>query len=341
MSGKPRVLSGMRPTGALHLGHLVGVLENWRQLQDHYDCFFMVADYHALMSEYEHPEQLRRWSAENVRDWLSAGIDPVRSVIFRQSDVPEHAELFLLLSMLVPLGWVERIPTYKEQLRELAGRDLTTYGFLGYPVLQAADILLYKAQAVPVGDDQLPHLEFTRELVRRLHALLKVELFPEPQALLTAAPRLSGTDGRKMSKSYHNTIPLEAHATEVRALVQDMFTDPERIKMSDPGHPDRCNVCGYWRVFAPAQAPRLAEECRSSQRGCVQNKRELAEALITVTERFRAAREHPPEGATGGATGGGVLRDVAQVFQDGARRARIIAQQTMHEIKSAFGLVSA
>ena len=186
----------MRPTGQLHFGHLVGALSNWKRLQDEYDCFFMVADYHALMSEYEHPERIHEWSVDNVIDWLACGIDPKRSVIFRQSDVPEHAELFTMLSIITPLGWVERVPTYKEQLREIEGRDLATYGFLGYPVLQAADILLYKAHAVPVGEDQLPHLELTREIVRRLHALLKTDIFPEPKALLTEVPKLLGTDGR-------------------------------------------------------------------------------------------------------------------------------------------------
>ena len=198
---RQRCVSGMRPTGKLHLGHLVGVLENWKTLQLDYDCFFMVADWHALMSEYEHPQALRENAYDNVIDWLACGIDPSRSVIFRQSDVPEHLELYAVLSIVTPLGWVERVPTYKEQLRELEGRDLATYGFLGYPVLQAADILVYKAHVVPVGEDQLPHLELTREIVRRLHFLYKTELFPEPKALMTKAAKLLGTDGRKMSKS--------------------------------------------------------------------------------------------------------------------------------------------
>ena len=324
---KQRVLSGMRPTGSLHLGHLVGALANWKQLQDEYECFFMVADYHALMSEYEHPERIRDWSRENVMDWLAFGIDPKRNVIFRQSDVAEHAELFTLLSIITPLGWLERVPTYKEQLREIQGRDLTTYGFLGYPVLQAADILLYKAHAVPVGEDQLPHLELTRELVRRLHALLNTEIFPEPKPLLTASPKLLGVDGRKMSKSYGNTIALSDTAETIRTTAQKMFTDPTRIKMTDPGHPDTCNVCNYWRMLRPEQAPRVWEECRTSKRGCAQNKQELAGVLIELTEPLRTARSRGPS-----------ADEVEQLLRQGAERARAIARETIAEVKQAFGL---
>jgi len=324
---KQRVLSGMRPTGQLHLGHLVGALSNWKQLQDEYECFFMVADYHALMSEYEHPERIHEWSIDNVNDWLACGIDPKRSIIFRQSDVPEHAELFAILSIITPLGWVERVPTYKEQLREVTGRDLATYGFLGYPVLQAADILLYKAHAVPVGEDQLPHLELAREIVRRFHHLFKTEIFPEPKPLLTEAPKLLGTDGRKMSKSYGNTIQLSAPAETIRKTVQQMFTDPTRIKMTDPGHPQTCNVCSYWKMFAPAQANRVWEECRTSKRGCAQNKQQLGDVVVQLTEPFRAART---QGASSNA--------VEQLLQAGAKRARAVAQQTLAEVKQAVGL---
>ena len=330
---RQRVLSGMRPTGQLHFGHLVGALENWKRLQDEYDCFFMVADYHALMSEYEHPERIHEWSFDNVIDWLACGIDPNRSVIFRQSDVPEHAELFTMLSIITPLGWVERVPTYKEQLREIEGRDLATYGFLGYPVLQAADILLYKAHAVPVGEDQLPHLELTREIVRRLRALLKADIFPEPKALLTEAPKLLGTDGRKMSKSYGNTLDLSESPEAIRATVQKMFTDPARIKMTDPWHPQACNVCGYWRIFQEARHARLWEECRTATRGCVQNKQELAEVLVQVTEPFRAARARFASPAAS-------YEEVERLLQQGAVKARAVAKQTMAEVKTAFGVVS-
>ncbi len=326
---RQRVVSGMRPTGQLHLGHLVGALQNWKRLQERYDCFFMVADYHALMSEYERPQQIHTWSYENVLDWLACGIDPQRSVIFRQSDVPEHTELFALLSIVTPLGWVERVPTYKEQLREIEGRDLTTYGFLGYPVLQAADILLYKAQAVPVGEDQLPHVELTREIVRRVHFLFKREIFPEPSALLTESPRLSGTDGRKMSKSYGNTINLSEAPEKIRAIVEKMFTDPARIKMTDPGHPDTCNVCGYWGTFAPSAAARAHDECRRSIRGCVQNKRELSEVIVQATEPFRQIR----------AKIGGSYDEIEGMLQAGAEKARSVARHTITEVKAAFGLI--
>lgn len=325
---KPRILSGMRPTGQLHLGHLVGALANWKKFQDQYDCYFMVADYHALMSEYERPEQLRAWARENVMDWLAFGIDPARSVIFRQSDVPEHTELFTILGIITPLGWLERVPTYKEQLREIEGRDLTTYGFLGYPTLQAADILLYKADAVPVGEDQLPHLELTRELVRRFHSLFKTQMFPEPKPLLTEAPKLLGTDGRKMSKSYGNTLNLSAAPEEIKATAQKMFTDPTRIKMTDPGHPEQCNVCNYWKMFAPGEYEKVWEECRTSKRGCADNKRQLAERLVAMTEPFRAIRTKMA----------GQAGEIDRILADGAARARTIARQTIAEVKAAVGL---
>ena len=321
-SSRQRLLSGMRPTGPLHLGHLVGALKNWVDLQDRYDCFFMVADWHALMSEYERPGPIRGNGRRMVRDWIAAGIDPERSVIFRQSDVPEHLELHMILSILAPLGWVERVPTYKEQLREVTGRDLATYGFLGYPVLQAADILLYRAHAVPVGEDQIPHLELTREILRRFKFLYRADLFPEPQPLLAEEPKLLGTDGRKMSKSYDNFIALSDGPEAIEKKAQKMFTDPKRIRMTDPGHPEECNVCHYWKVFAPEEASRVWEECRTSRRGCTQNKMELAQRLVRLTAPFRSE--------------GGV--DAERILVDGARRARAFAQETMREVKRAVGL---
>lgn len=325
---KRRVLSGMRPTGALHLGHLEGALRNWVELQERCDCFFMVADWHALMSEYERPGEIRDWGRQMVTDWIAAGIDPRRSVLFRQSDVPEHLELQMVFSIITPLGWVERVPTYKEQLREVEGRDLTTYGFLGYPILQAADILLYRAHAVPVGEDQIPHLELTREIVRRFRSIYKTDLFPEPEALLTAEARLLGTDGRKMSKSYGNTIALADSPDEIRRKTQTMFTDPKRIRMTDPGHPEACNVCHYWEVFSPEKKERVWEECRTSRRGCTQNKQELAEELVRLTEPFRAARERA-----------GAWRSEADaVLAEGAEKARAVAGETIRSVKRAVGL---
>ena len=322
---RQRVLSGMRPTGPLHLGHWVGALKNWVNLQEKYECFFMVADWHALMSEYEHPEAIRENSRQMVLDWVAAGVDPNRSVLFRQSDVPEHLELYMVLSILVPLGWVERVPTYKEQLREVKGRDLATYGFLGYPVLQAADILLYKADAVPVGEDQIPHLELTREIVRRFKFLYDAEIFPEPKPLLTQEARLLGADGRKMSKSYDNFIALSEEPEAIRKKVQKMVTDTKRIKMTDPGHPEECNTCHYCEVFAPEEKQRVWEECRTSKRGCTQNKQELAERILKLTERFRQQRKLSDGEAD-------------KILAAGAARARAVASETMRQVKQAVGL---
>lgn len=315
----------MRPTGPLHLGHWVGALHNWAKLQEQYDCFFMVADWHALMSEYERPAEIAQRGRQMVQDWIAAGVDPDRVVIFRQSDVPEHLELYMVLSILTPLGWVERIPTYKEQLREVKGRDLATYGFLGYPILQAADILLYRAHAVPVGEDQVAHLELAREIVRRFKHLYQQDIFPEPKPLLAEEPRLLGLDGRKMSKSYDNFIALSEEPEAIRKKAQKMFTDPKRIKMTDPGHPEECNVCHYWEVFAPEKAARVREECRTSKRGCTQNKQELAEELVLLTERFRVQR-------TKGNT------EVDRILARGAERARREAKETMDLVRKAIGL---
>ena len=318
----------MRPTGKLHLGHLVGALENWNKLQETYECFFMVADWHALMSDYESPKELETYVKENVADWIACGIDPKRSVIFRQSDVPEHLELYMVLSIITPLGWVERVPTYKEQLREIQGRDLTTYGFLGYPVLQAADILLYQAEVVPVGEDQVAHLELAREIVRRFKSLYRESPFPEPKELLTQSPRLLGIDGRKMSKSYQNTIALSDSPEAIRKATQKMFTDPLRIKMTDPGHPETCNVCGYYKLFAPERAKIVWEECRTAKRGCVQNKTELAEVLIQATESIRERRNSllKEEG------------EILKILEEGKQKAREAASKTMKEVRRLIGL---
>jgi len=327
-AARKRILSGMRPTGRLHLGNLVGALWNWRMLQDDYDCFFMIADYHALMSEYEKPASIPANVREVLIDFLSCGLDPERSVIFRQSDVVEHAELHLVLSCYTPISWLERNPTYKEQLQQLADKDLHNYAFLGYPVLQAADIVLYKANLVPVGEDQLPHLELTREVVRRVNALVGQEVFVEPQAKLTASPRLLGLDRRKMSKSYGNQIDIADPPEVIHKKAMSMITDPLRIKKTDPGHPDDCNVCAYYKIFAPTTADDVADKCRNAKWGCTDCKRHLAEVLTTFLSEPREKRAeleaHPER--------------LREVLAEGATRARAVAQQTMDEIKTLTGL---
>lgn len=286
---KKRILSGMRPTGPLHIGHLAGALNNWVKLQDEYECYFMIADWHALMSEYADPKLIKYYTVEMMLDWMSCGLDINKSVLFVQSHIPEHLELYMTFSLLTPLGWLERNPTYKEQLREIKGRDLTTYAFLGYPVLQAADIALYKGNAVPVGADQLPHLELTREILRRLHGLYGRNIFPEPEALLTDTPKLLGLDNRKMSKSYNNFIAIGENPDEIRKKVQQMITDPERIKLSDKGHPHKCTVFSYYKVFASEGDLKEVEQyCKNAHKGCTECKKMMAELL---TERLRPIRE--------------------------------------------------
>jgi len=325
---KKRVLSGMRPTGKLHLGHLVGALENWKKLQEEYDCFFMVADWHALMSEYEHPHHLSDNIVDNVADWLACGISPQKASIFIQSHVRQHLELFMILGIITPLGLLERCPTYKEQLRQIDNRDLSTYGFLGYPVLQAADILLYKAQAVPVGEDQLPHLELTRQIARKFKNLYKKDVFPEPEALLTEHKRLSGLDSRKMSKSYDNYIALSDTAKVIVKKVQGMFTDPKRIKYSDPGHPDHCNVRAYYELFYGAKRKEVEEACRNSRIGCTECKKQLGEALAAYLVPIQEKREQ-------------LLKDkqkIGDILEEGRKKAVCVAAQTLSEVKELIGI---
>jgi tryptophanyl-tRNA synthetase len=280
----------MRPTGRLHLGHLVGALDNWVRLQEEYDCYFMVADWHAYMSEYENTADLGEFIVDNVIDWLSAGIDPDKSTLFIQSEVPAHLDLHMIFSCITPLGLLERCPTYKEQLREIKTRDLHTYGFLGYPVLQAADILVYKADKVPVGEDQLPHLELTREIARRFNNLYKKEVFPSPEAILTKTSRLMGLDGRKMSKSYNNTINLSDSEETVRHKVSSMFTDPKRIKLSDKGHPNSCNVFSYYGVFIPEMKEEVHDWCSNAKVGCTECKKRLSQGLLEKLKPFHQRR---------------------------------------------------
>lgn len=321
------VLSGMRPTGKLHLGNYWGALVPWIQIQNggQHRCFFMVADLHALTTGYEDTSGIAASTEDMVLDWLAAGLDPEKSVIFVQSRVPEHSELALLLSMITPLGWLERIPTYKEQLREITGREITTHGFLGYPVLQAADILLYKAQAVPVGEDQLSHLELTQEIARRFNRLYGA-VFPEPKAILGKAPKVPGLDGRKMSKSYGNAVELSDAPDVLWKKIQQMYTDPRKTKADSPGHPEGCVVFALHKIYNPDATAR-EQECRDGRIGCVACKKHLLSLLepLQAIQECRAALARKP----------GLVRDV---LEEGSRRARAVAQATLAEAQAAMGL---
>src|SRR5262245_56432016 len=320
---RQRILSGMRPTGRLHLGHLVGALDNWVQLQDQYDCFYSIVDWHALTTDYDRTEGIRETIIDNAMDWLAAGIDPNRSTIFIQSRVLEHAELHVLLSMITPLGWLERVPTYKEQIEQITGRDLHTYGFLGYPVLQSADILIYKAFGVPVGEDQVPHIELTREIARRFNHLYGA-VFPEPQALLTKVPKLPGTDGRKMSKSYNNAISLTEKPEAIKQTVRMMVTDPARVRRQDPGNPDVCPVGDYHKVFSDEK--RIAEVdqgCRTAGIGCIECKMWLFESLQRRLSPIYERRQQLESRKN----------DVIEILNEGASKAKAVAAQTMAEVR--------
>ena len=316
----------MRPTGKLHLGHLLGALNNWVALQQDYQCIFSVADWHALMGEYENSKELKGYGIDMVIDWLACGIDPQKSIIYLQSDVVEHLELQMFLSCLTPLGWLERNPTYKEQLREITSRDLQTYAFLGYPVLQAADILLYKADAVPIGEDQLPHLELCREIARRFNSIYKKEVFNDCRAILTETPRLLGLDNRKMSKSYGNTINLSDTSKEVDTKVVSMITDPKRMRKTDPGHPEECNVYSYYQVFAPKEAPEVHQWCTQALKGCVDCKKNLSGHINKELAPIREKRIELQKD-----------KDTIQdILKEGAQKARVIAQKTMQEVRQAI-----
>jgi tryptophanyl-tRNA synthetase len=294
---KKRIVSGIRPTGDLHLGHYLGVLKNWVSLQEEYQCFYFIADWHALTSEYKDPSIIRQSARDMVTIWLSVGLDPEKSVIFRQSDIKSHAELFLLLTMITPLSWLERNPTYKEMKEELKEKDLSTFGFLGYPVLQAADIVIYHADRVPIGADQLPHLELTREIVRRFNYLYGADLLNEPKEILTEAPRVPGLDGRKMSKSYGNAIFIDETEETLKPKVMQMLTDVKRMRKTDPGEPKDCNLYPFHDFFTDEAArAEIQAGCRSAKLGCVDCKRILITNLIKefkpIWEKIEYYRGH-------------------------------------------------
>jgi tryptophanyl-tRNA synthetase len=319
----------MRPTGQLHLGHLLGALHNWVALQEKYDCFYFVADWHALTSEYADTKELTTYALDNVADWLAAGLDPERSTFFVQSLVPEHAELYLLLQMVVPVPWLERVPTYKEQQEQLSEKDLSTIGFLGYPLLQTADIVIYNAQYVPVGEDQVPHLELSREAVRRFHNIYG-EVFAEPQPLLTHFPRLPGLDNRKMSKSYGNAINLSDDAETVRKKVMQMYTDPKRVRADVPGTVEGNPVFVYHDAFNPdtAEVEDLKTRYRAGKVGDVEVKQKLARAMNAAMDPLREKRAAVLARP-------GYVRDV---LFEGSKRARVIATETMTRVRDAVHL---
>ncbi len=387
LAKRKRVFSGMRPTGRLHLGHYFGALSNWVKLQDEYDCFFCVVDWHALTTHYEDTSSVAQNTLEVATDWLAAGLDPAKSILFIQSSVLEHAELHLLLSMITPLGWLERVPTYKEQIANLKDRDLGTYGFLGYPLLQTADITLYDGNLVPVGEDQVPHIELAREIARRFNAafsevnwkrakargiaqlekelglpeisegltsaksraridtaleplsidhrlsllanagLSHEELLVQPESMLTETPRLPGTDGRRMAKSYGNAIWLSDPPDEIRNKVRNMLTDPQRVRRTDPGRPEVCPVFAYHKLFSlPETIAKVDVDCRTAAIGCVDCKKLMAENLVTWIEPIQTRRKefeaHP--------------RQVWDILDAGSKRAHAAAKKTMKRVRNAI-----
>ena len=320
---KKRIVSGMRPTGKLHLGHIHGALNNWKSLQKDYQCFYFIADWHALTSEYEHTEIIRQSTEEIIIDWISVGLDPEKSVFFVQSSIKEHAELFLIFSMFTPLSWLERNPTYKEQLQELTKKNIYTYGFLGYPVLQAADILMYKANGVPVGQDQSPHVELTREIARRFNHLYS-DTFPVPEVLLTPEAKILGIDRRKMSKGYNNAIYISDTEDTVNKKVGEMITDPQRARKSDPGRPSLCNVFTFHELYSKKDKVKEIEKaCLSASIGCVDCKRMMADSLNKMLEPLREKKREIKSKK-------GVINDI---INEGNQRASRIAKNTLKEVR--------
>ena len=331
LARKKRVLSGMRSTGKLHLGNYVGALANWVKMQDENECYFCIADWHALTTDYADTSQVKQNSMEVLLDWLAAGLDPARSVMFIQSHVPQHAQLHLLLSMITPLGWLERVPRYKEQEENITGKDLSTYGFLGYPVLMTSDILLYKADFVPVGEDQAAHVELTREIARRFNNLYgkDPQVFPEPQTVLTPAPKLPGTDGRKMSKSYGNTILLTDPEPVVRQKLKTMVTDPARVRRTDPGNPDVCPVGDLHKIFSDAGTnEKVNVGCRSAGIGCIECKSWAADSLLKILHPMQERRKKYEENP----------RLAWDILETGSEQARKRAGTTMDEVRDAMGM---
>ncbi len=329
---RKRVLSGMRSTGKLHLGNYVGALKNWVRMQDEHECFFCVADLHALTTDYADTSKVKQNSLDVLLDWLAAGLDPERCTMFIQSHVPQHSELHLLLSMITPLGWLERVPTYKEQQENITGKDLSTYGFLGYPVLMSSDILLYKGDFVPVGEDQAAHVELTREIARRFNGFYcrnREPVFPEPQTVLTPSPKLPGTDGRKMSKSYGNTIMLTDPEQVVRQKLKTMVTDPARVRRSDPGNPDVCPVGDLHKIFSSAETmAEVNSGCRSAGIGCIECKGWAADALVQILNPMQERRKKYEENP----------RLAWDILEAGSTHARQVAGATLAEVREAMGM---
>lgn len=322
-----KIVSGMRPSGKLHLGHMFGTLENWIRLQDEYECFYFVADWHALTTLFDDVARIQTDSYDMVIDWLAAGLDPEKCHIFRQSDVPEVAELCLYFSMITPISWLERCPTFKEQLQEITGKDIATHGFLGYPVLQAADIVIYGGELVPVGEDQLPHLELTREIVRRFNYFYN-DYFKEPQAMLSQVKRLVGIDGRKMSKSYSNAIFLSDSPEDIKKKIRNMITDPARMTRTDPGHPEVCLVHELHHVFTSDLISDIENQCRSAGRGCVDCKDMLSERVAAHLADFRTRREQLA----------GDIGHIHELLETGAAKVRPLAQKSITDVRALMNL---
>lgn len=326
MAKTKRVLSGIRATGRLHLGNYHGALANWVNMQDEYDCFFFIADWHALTSDYENTGTIKNNVRQMMIDWLSAGLTPEKSTLFVQSLVPEHAELFLYLAMITPVPWLERNPTYKDQMVQIQNKDLSTFGFLGYPVLQAADIIMYKADAVPVGMDQVPHVEITREIARRFNYFYG-SIFPEPEAILTQTPKILGIDRRKMSKSYHNAIYLSDDPTEIASKVAQMITDPKRARKSDPGDPTVCNVFDFHRLYSDQETIAMVDrQCCKAEIGCVECKKIMADFLIKTMEPMHARRQYYESKPN----------LVNEIITSGSKKAREVAMATMEQVRAAI-----